>query len=119
MLAAASTDQPWNFGVFGIGAVVFVILSTWLFFERRERLKAQARVEELLVDFANRIVPMLTSGLEVIAMTPEKVRQVLREASASSQRGEGLDTALEAVQTAARALQEATRQADPRRGPTS
>lgn len=43
-LAAGSTDPPaWNFGVFGIGAIVFVILSTWLLLERRERLASRVR----------------------------------------------------------------------------
>lgn len=43
-LAASSTDPPaWNFGVFGIGAIVFVILSTWLLLERRERLASRVR----------------------------------------------------------------------------
>lgn len=45
-LAASSTDpQAWNFGVFGIGAIVFVILSSWLFLERRERLASQSRAD--------------------------------------------------------------------------
>lgn len=45
--ATDPTSPTWNFGVFGIGAIVFVILSTWLFFERRERLASQKQIELL------------------------------------------------------------------------
>lgn len=120
-LAASPTDPTgWNFGVFGIGAIVFVILSTWLFLERRERLASQSRADakdktiELLQlarlndaqEAAVRYQQMTERTLPLLGDTAKVLDASLAQARSSASQKEITDTVTRFEQLVEKMMQE-------------
>lgn len=100
LLAQASSPDTINFSQLGIASVICVLLLAGLLIVWKQLLASQARERQLLADqvgrekeIADRIVPLLVSGLEVLTTAPAKFQQAMDQAAASTSRSD-LDSVL-------------------------
>lgn len=91
----ATSPDPLTFNQLGIAAVVCALLLAGLLIVWKQLLASQARERQLLADqvgrekeIADRIVPLLVSGLEVLTTTPAKFQQAMDQARSSTSRSE-------------------------------